>query len=339
MNDEKKKALELALAHLDKQFGKGTVMRLGAENVAPWPAISTGSPSVDSALGIGGFPQGRIIEIFGPMGAAKSTLCLSTVAEAQEKGITCAYIDIEHALDPNYMMALGVNVDELLISQPSYGEEALEVLDRLIGTGAVGLIVVDSVAALTPKAEIDGTMEDQQMGLQARLMSKALRKITAKASENKVCVIFTNQIREKMTPYGNPETTPGGRALGFYASVRVDLRKKEDIKAKADGSAVGIKVQAKIVKNKMAPPLKICMFDVIYGKGIDTTGGAIDMAIHLGILKVATGGWIKWGDTDETAARSREAAIELYVTDPTFAAQIHLAQERPDVVRETGEIT
>lgn len=339
VNEETSKALELALVHLDKQFGKGTVMRLGSDNVEPWPALSSGSLSLDAILGIGGFPRGRIVEIFGPMGSAKSTLCLSVVAKAQEQNILCAYIDVEHSLDPNYMTALGVNMDELLLSQPSYGEEALEVLDTLIGTGAVGVVVIDSIAALTPKAELEGTMEEQQMGLQARMMSKALRKITAKASENKVCVIFTNQIREKMTPYGNPETTPGGRGMGFYSSVRLDLRKKEDLKAKADGAIIGIKVQAKIVKNKMAPPLKICTFDVIYGKGIDTIGGHIDYAIHRGILKVAGAGWIKWADSDETVARSREGAVELYITDPTFAAQLLLAEERPAVDVETGEIT
>jgi recombination protein RecA len=325
MNNDQQKALELALAHLEKQFGKGTVMRLGADNVEPWPSISTGSLSLDTALGIGGLPIGRIVEIYGPMGAAKSTVCLSTVARAQAMGMTCAYIDAEHALDPVYMMALGVNVDELLFAQPSYGEEALEVLDRLIGTGAVGMIVVDSVAALTPKAELDGSMEDNFMGLQARLMGKGLRKITAKAAENKCLIAFTNQIREKMVPYGNPETTPGGRALGFYASVRIDLRKKEDLKGKVDGAFVGIKVKAKIVKNKLAPPLKLCEFDVMYGRGIDSVGDVVNHAIHQGVLTVGSTGWVKWAESDETVARSREAAVELLQVDDDFATRLQMA--------------
>lgn len=332
MNDDQQKSLALALAHLEKQFGKGTVIRLGSDNIEPWPAIPTSSGSLNLALGIGGLPLGRIVEIYGPLGAAKSTVCLSTVANAQKAGLTCAYIDAEHALDPVYMNALGVNLDELLLAQPSYGEEALEVMDKLIGTGAIGLIVIDSVAALTPKAEIDGTMEEQQMGLQARMMGKALRKVVAKASENRTLVIFTNQIREKMTPYGNPETTPGGRALGFYASVRIDLRKKEDLKGKADGAYVGIKVKAKIVKNRLAPPLKLCEFDVIYGKGIDSFGDIVDTAIHRGVLTVGGGGWVKWSESDETVARSREATIEMLQHDAAFAVKLQNAVHGDDVV-------
>jgi recombination protein RecA len=332
MNDDQQKSLVLALAHLEKQFGKGTVIRLGTDNIEPWPAISTGSSSLDLSLGVGGLPLGRVVEIYGPMGSAKSTVCLSTVANAQKQGLTCAYIDVEHALDPVYMDALGVDLDELLLAQPSYGEEALEIMDKLIGTGAIGVIVVDSVAALTPKAEIDGTMEEQQMGLQARMMGKALRKIVAKASENRCLVIFTNQIRNKMTPYGNPETTSGGLALGFFSSVRIDLRKKEDLKGKTDGAYVGIKVKAKIVKNKLAPPLKLCEFDVIYGKGIDSFGDIVDTAIHRGVLTVAGGGWVKWTESDETVARSREAAIEMLQQDAAFAAKLHEAVNGDGVV-------
>jgi recombination protein RecA len=337
MEEDAQKALDLAIATLDKQFGKGSVIRLGSTEVAPWPALSSGSPSLDSALGIGGFPRGRIVEVFGPLGSSKSTLCLSVVAKAQEQNLTCGYIDVEHALDPMYMKALGVNVDELLISQPSCGEEALEILDRLVGTGAMGVIVVDSVAALTPRAELEGTMEDQQMGLQARMMGKALRKVVAKASDHKTLVIFTNQIRNKMSPYGNPETTPGGMALGFFSSVRIDLRKKEDLKSKADGSCYGIRVKAKVQKNKLAAPLKSAEFDVIYGKGIDTVGGIIDHAVYRGALKVVGSGWIKWAHNDETVARSREAVAQMYVTDPAFAAELHLAVER-HVDYESGEV-
>lgn len=340
MDEDTQKALELALISLDKQFGKGSVIRLGSNNVAPWPTLSTSSPSLDAALGIGGLPRGRIVEVYGPHGSSKSTLCLSVVSRAQEQNLTCAYIDVEHALDPVYMAALGVNLDELLLAQPSCGEEALEVLDRLIGTGAMGVVVVDSVAALTPRAELDGSMDDSQMGLQARMMGKALRKITAKASDHKTLVIFTNQIREKMSPYGAPEVTPGGRALPFYASVRIDLRKKEDLKSKTDGSCYGIRVKAKIPKNRMAAPLKTAEFDVIYGKGIDTVGGIIDHAVYRGALKVGGGGWLKWAHDDSTAARSREAAIELYITDPSFAAQLHLTVEgsAANVDFETGEV-
>lgn len=330
MNEDQEKSLELALAHLEKQFGKGAVMRLGSDSVEPWPAFSTGSISLNTALGIGGLPRGRIVEIFGPMGSSKSTVCLSTVALAQKEGLTCAYIDAEHALDPVYMQALGVNLDELLLAQPSNGEEALEIVDMLIGTGAIAVIVVDSVAALTPRAEIEGTMEDQQMGLQARLMAKGLRKITARASENKTLVIFTNQIREKMSPYGNPEVTPGGRSLGFYASVRIELRKKAgkegDLKARLDGAFTGIRVTAKIVKNKLAPPLKLTEFDVIYGQGIDSIGDLVDHAIHLGVLKQSSG-WVKWMESDETVARSREAAIELLKQDPVFASKLEAAMQ------------
>jgi recombination protein RecA len=326
VNEDQEKSLELALAHLEKQYGKGTVMRLGSESVEPWPAISTGSISLNTALGIGGLPRGRIIEIYGPMGTGKSTVCLSIIAVAQKEGLTCAYVDAEHALDPVYMDALGVNLDELLLAQPSNGEEALEIVDILVGTGAVGVVVIDSVAALTPKAELEGSMEDSQMGLQARLMAKGLRKITAKAAENKVCVIFTNQIREKMSPYGNPEVTPGGRSLGFYASVRLELRKKEDIKAKDDGSFTGIRVKAKIVKNKLAPPLKLTEFDVIYGQGINSMGDLIDHALHLGVLKQSSG-WVKWSNSDETVARSREAAVELLKQDPAFAKTLEAAMQ------------
>lgn len=319
MSDDQDKALELAIAHLDKQFGKGSVVRLGTQEFEPWPAVSTGALTLDMALGIGGLPLGRVVECFGPEGSGKSTVCLSVVAHAQQMGLRCAYVDAEHALDPAYMQALGVNLDELLISQPSYGEEAFEIVDNLIGTGAVGVIIVDSVANLTPKAELEAGMEANHMGLLPRMMAQGLRKITAKAAKNKVLVVFVNQIREKVgVVYGNPETTPGGRALKFYASVRLDLRKKEDIKSKADGIVIGSKIRAKVVKNKLGPPVRTAEFDILYGQGVDRNGCLADLSIESGVL-VRAGSWVAWADTGETIVQGRDRLVEKIATEPEFA--------------------
>ena len=313
---EESKSLDLAISLLDKQFGIGTVMKLGNSKSQPWPAISTGAPTLDKILGIGGLPRGRIVEIFGPESSGKSTISLSLVVQAQKMGLRCAYIDAEHALDPSYMLDLGINLEDLLLAQPHYGEEALEIVDKLIKTGEIGLIIVDSVASLVPKAELDGEMDANQMGLQARMMAKALRKITALANENKTLVVFINQIRMKIgIMFGNPETTPGGRALPYAASVRIDLRRKEDIKNK-EGDSVGIKVKAKVIKNKMAPPLKIAEFDIYYGKGIDQHGSVVDLALSLGIL-VQKGAWVfldgeNFAQGKENAINKLKNDLELY---------------------------
>lgn len=313
---EESKSLDLAISLLDKQFGIGTVMKLGNSKSQPWPAISTGAPTLDKILGIGGLPRGRIVEIFGPESSGKSTISLSLVVQAQKMGLRCAYIDAEHALDPSYMLDLGINLEDLLLAQPHYGEEALEIVDKLIKTGEIGLIIVDSVASLVPKAELDGEMDANQMGLQARMMAKALRKITALANENKTLVVFINQIRMKIgIMFGNPETTPGGRALPYAASVRIDLRRKEDIKNK-EGDSVGIKVKAKVIKNKMAPPLKIAEFDIYYGKGIDQHGSVVDLALSLGIL-AQKGAWVfldgeNFAQGKENAINKLKNDLELY---------------------------
>jgi recombination protein RecA len=291
-------------------------MKLGNSKSQPWPAISTGAPTLDKILGIGGLPRGRIVEIFGPESSGKSTISLSLVVQAQKMGLRCAYIDAEHALDPSYMLDLGINLEDLLLAQPHYGEEALEIVDKLIKTGEIGLIIVDSVASLVPKAELDGEMDANQMGLQARMMAKALRKITALANENKTLVVFINQIRMKIgIMFGNPETTPGGRALPYAASVRIDLRRKEDIKNK-EGESVGIKVKAKVIKNKMAPPLKIAEFDIYYGKGIDQHGSVVDLALSLGIL-TQKGAWVfldgeNFAQGKENAINKLKNDLELY---------------------------
>jgi recombination protein RecA len=254
---EDSKALEIAIAQLQKQYGSGAVIKLGSTNVKPWASIPTGALTLDHALGIGGLPRGRVVEIFGPESSGKSTLALTAVAKAQEMGLTCAYIDAEHALDPVYMQAVGIDLDNLLLAQPDYGEQGFDIADRLLRTGDIGLIVIDSVAALVPKAELDGEMEQQQMGLQARMMAKAMRKLTGLAAQHDTLIIFINQLRNKIgVMFGNPETTPGGFALKYAASVRIDVRKKEDLKDK-QGNPTGIKVKAKIIKNKMAPPMTV----------------------------------------------------------------------------------
>ena len=310
---EDSKALEVAMAQLERQFGIGSVMRLGSSEVKPWPAIPTGALTLDNILGIGGLPRGRIVEIYGPESSGKSTIALTVVTEAQKMGLKCAYIDAEHALDPVYMQALGVNLDDLIFSQPDYGEQALEIVDRLVRTGEIGVIVIDSVAALIPKAELEGEMEAAQMGLQARLMAKAMRKLTGLASENKTLLLFINQLRNKIgVMFGNPETTPGGMALKYASSVRIDLRKKEDIKSK-DGEVLGVKVKAKVIKNKMSPPLKIAEFDIMYGKGIDQYGCLFDVALDKGVL-IQKGAWVQYNG--ESFAQGRDNAIEKLKTMP-----------------------
>lgn len=314
------KEIEVAIAALDKQFGAGSVIRLGSEDIQAWPSISTGASNLDLALGIGGLPRGRIVEIFGPESSGKSTLCLSVIAEAQAQGDYCAFIDVEHAIDPGYASALGVDLDSLYFSQPSYGEEALEILDSLIGTGKISVIIVDSVAALVPKAELEGGMEDNHMGLQARMMGQMLRKVTAKAAENKCLVIFTNQLRQKIgIMFGNPETTPGGLALKFYSSVRIDLRKKEDIKNTETGEITGVRTKAKIIKNKMAPPLKMVEFDIVYGKGINSIGVILDMAADRGIIN-KSGAWFSY--KDEQLGQGRVKTIQALASDMELFKEI-----------------
>jgi recombination protein RecA len=316
---EDSKALDVVIAQLERQFGVGTVFPLGKANVEKWPSIPTGAPTLDKILGIGGLPRGRIVEIYGPESSGKSTIALTVITEAQKMGLKCAYIDAEHALDPIYMQALGVDLDELIFSQPDYGEQALEIVDRLVRTGEVGVIVIDSVASLIPKAELEGEMESAQMGLQARLMAKAMRKLVSAASESKTLLLFINQLRSKIgIMFGNPETTPGGMALKYAASVRIDLRKKEDLKDKA-GDAIGIKVKAKIIKNKMAPPLKITEFDILYGKGIDQFGCLFDLALSQGMF-TQKGAWVYLDG--ENFAQGRDNAVEKLKLDPKLIALI-----------------
>ena len=316
---EDSKALDVVIAQLERQFGVGTVFPLGKANVEKWPSIPTGAPTLDKILGIGGLPRGRIVEIYGPESSGKSTIALTVITEAQKMGLKCAYIDAEHALDPIYMQALGVDLDKLIFSQPDYGEQALEIVDRLVRTGEVGVIVIDSVASLIPKAELEGEMESAQMGLQARLMAKAMRKLVSAASETKTLLLFINQLRSKIgIMFGNPETTPGGMALKYAASVRIDLRKKEDLKDKA-GDAIGIKVKAKIIKNKMAPPLKITEFDILYGKGIDQFGCLFDLALSQGIF-TQKGAWVYLDG--ENFAQGRDNAVEKLKLDPKLIALI-----------------
>jgi recombination protein RecA len=317
MSDEK--SLELAIAQLERQFGTGAVMRLGTSDVQSWPSVPTGALSLDMILGNGGLPLGRVVEIYGPESSGKSTISLSVVAQAQKMGLKCAYIDAEHALDPVYMQALGVDLDELLLAQPDYGEQALEIADKLIRTGEIGVVVIDSVAALVPKAELEGDMEANQMGLQARMMAKGLRKIVGLANEHKTLVIFINQIRMKIgIMFGNPETTPGGRALPYAASVRIDVRKKEDLKDKA-GDSIGIKVKAKIIKNKMAPPLKVTEFDIYYGKGVDNFGCLLDVGLQKGIF-TQRGAWVYY--QGESFSQGRDNAIDKIKQDPELVKEI-----------------
>lgn len=342
-SSDKQKALDSALAQIERQFGKGSIMKLGADNpVAEIESTSTGSLGLDIALGIGGLPKGRIVEIYGPESSGKTTLTLHVVAEEQKKGGVCAFVDAEHALDPTYARKLGVNLDELLISQPDTGEQALEIVDTLVRSGAVSLIVVDSVAALTPKSEIEGDMGDAQVGAQARLMSQAMRKLTASIGRSNCMVIFINQIRMKIgVMFGSPETTAGGQALKFYASVRLDIRRTGSIKDRDE--VVGNTTRVKVVKNKVAPPFKQVEFDIMYGKGISKTGELIDLGIKAGVVE-KSGSWFSYGD--ERIGQGRENAKTFLKDNPAIADEIedkiraahgldfHMAESGEDVVDE-----
>ena len=319
MDENQKKSLELAIKQIDKAFGKGTLIRLGDKEVIPTEAISTGSLGLDLALGVGGLPKGRVIEIYGPESSGKTTLTLHAIAEAQKAGGVCAFIDAEHALDVGYAKNLGVDTDNLLVSQPDFGEQALEILETVIRSGAVDLVVIDSVAALTPKVEIDGDMDDQQVGVQARLMSKALRKITGLLSKMNCTVIFINQIRMKigMTGYGSPETTTGGNALKFYASVRLDIRRIATLKQ--GENSIGNRAKVKVVKNKVAAPFKQAEFDIMFGEGISKTGELVDYGVKLDIIDKA-GAWFSYGDTK--IGQGRENSKIFLRDNPAIAKEI-----------------
>jgi recombination protein RecA len=315
---ERIKALGLAMDAIKKQYGDGSIMRLGDSRHGQIEAIPTGALALDVALGVGGLPRGRIIEIYGPESSGKTTLAQHVAAEVQKQGGIAAIVDAEHAMDPEYARALGVNVDELLISQPDTGEQALEITEQLVRSGAVDVVIVDSVAALVPKAEIEGEMGDSLPGLQARLMSQALRKLTAVVSKTRSVVIFINQLRQKIgVMYGNPETTPGGNALKFYASVRLDIRKIETLKK--DGAEYGNRVKVKVVKNKVAPPFRVAEFDIIYGKGISTSGCILDMACELDIVK-KSGAWFSY--QDERIGQGRDAARAYLESNPKVMAEV-----------------
>ena len=317
-NIDKKKALETALSQIEKQFGKGSVMKLGDYKAMEIEAIPTGALSLDMALGIGGLPRGRIIEIYGPESSGKTTLALHVVAEAQKEGGEAAFIDAEHALDPVYAKKLGVDIDNLIVSQPDTGEQALEITESLVRSGALDVIVVDSVAALVPKAEIDGDMGDSHMGLQARLMSQALRKLAGAINKSKTVLIFINQLREKIgVMFGNPETTTGGRALKFYASVRLDIRKIENIKQ--DGEIKGSRTRVKVVKNKVAPPFREAEFDIVYGEGISRAGNILDMAVNMDIIE-KSGSWFSYNG--ERIGQGRENVKKYLKQNPEILDEV-----------------
>ena len=318
MSADREKALDVALAAIDKQFGKGSIMKMGEKTAMAISAVQTGAMALDVALGVGGLPRGRVVEIFGPESSGKSTLAMHVVAEAQRNGGICAYIDAEHAMDPTYARAIGVDIDQLLISQPDTGEQALEIADMLVRSGALDVVVIDSVAALTPKAEIEGEMGDSHVGLQARLMSQALRKLTANLNKTNTIMIFINQLREKIgVMFGSPETTPGGRALKFYASVRLDIRRIESIKDGAE--VVGNRTRVKVVKNKVAPPFRQAEFDIMYGKGISREGSLLDMAVDMGIVK-KSGAWFTYDG--EQLGQGRENAKNFLSENPEITVEI-----------------
>ena len=318
MSNDREKALEMALAQIDKQYGKGSIMRMGDKTTMGIDVIPTGALSLDLALGIGGLPRGRVTEIYGPESSGKSTLAMHVVAEAQRNGGTCAYIDAEHAMDPIYAKAIGVDIDKLLISQPDTGEQALEIVDMLVRSGAIDVLVVDSVAALTPRAEIEGEMGDSHVGLQARLMSQALRKLTANLNKTNTIAIFINQLREKIgVMFGSPETTPGGRALKFYSSVRLDIRRIESLKDGAE--IVGNRTRVKVVKNKVSPPFKQAEFDIMYGKGISREGSLLDLSVDLGIVR-KSGAWFTY--EGEQLGQGRENAKTFLSENPEIMMEI-----------------
>ena len=330
LNKEKLKALQMTLDRLDKAYGKGTVMRLGDDTSQDIEVISTGSISVDLALGIKGLPKGRIVEVYGPESSGKTTLAIHAIAESQKKGGICAIIDAEHAFDRFYSESLGVNTEELLISQPDNGEQALEIADNLISSGAIDLLVIDSVAALTPKAEIEGDMGDSRMGLQARLMSQALRKLTATIKKSGACVIFINQLREKIgVMFGNPETTTGGNALKFYASIRIDIRRIGQIKS--GDEITGNRTRVKIVKNKLAPPFRKAEFDIMFGEGFSKSGEIIDIGVDKGIIK-KSGSWFSYGETK--LGQGRDAVKSLIKDNQELATEL---EEKIFAAIEAGE--
>lgn len=318
INKEKLKALEITLGKIEKDFGRGTIMKLGDNPIENIQTISTGSIGLDSALGIGGFPRGRVIEIYGPEASGKTTLAIHAIAEAQKNGGIAAMIDAEHAFDRFYASKLGVDVENLLISQPDNGEQALEIADHLIRSGAIDIIVIDSVAALTPKAEIEGEMGDSKMGLQARLMSQALRKLTANISKTNTTCIFINQLREKIgIMFGNPETTTGGNALKFYASVRIDIRRASQIKEGEE--VIGSRTRVKVVKNKLAPPFRKADFDILYGEGISQSGEIVDLGVDLNIIK-KSGSWFSYGDTK--LGQGRDAVKQILLDNPELYEEL-----------------
>ena len=318
LKEEREKALDMAFAQIEKQFGKGAIMKLGKDTQFEVDAISTGALSLDLAMGVGGVPRGRIVEIFGPESGGKTTLTLSIISQVQRREGVAAFIDAEHALDPSYAKKLGVNLDDLLISQPDTGEQALDIAEMLVRSNAVDLIAIDSVAALVPKAEIEGDMGDRHIGLQARLMSQALRKLTAIISKTNTCVIFINQIREKIgVMFGNPETTTGGRALKFYSSVRIDLRKINAIKA--GDTVIGARVRAKVVKNKVAPPFRKAEFDIMHDEGISRAGGMLDIGLELGVL-AKSGTWVTYGS--EKLGQGRETARDFLKNNDKLSNEI-----------------
>jgi recombination protein RecA len=328
--EQKSSALNMALSQIEKSFGKGAIMRLGDAPPSGLDAISTGALSLDLALGIGGYPRGRIVEVFGPESSGKTTLTLHAVAEAQKAGGTCAFIDVEHALDAAYAKNIGVDIDALLLSQPDYAEQALEIAESLVRSGAVDLIVIDSVAALVPKSEIEGDMGDSQMGVQARLMSQALRKLTAISAKSNCLVIFVNQIREKIgVMFGSPETTPGGRALKFYSSVRIDIRRIESMKSGVE--VVGNRVRAKVVKNKMAPPFRFTEFDIVFGSGISTEGDLLDLGVEFDVVE-KSGTWYSFDG--ERLGQGRDASRNFLKAHPELVAKI-----RSQVIEKVGKTT